>query len=60
MDTEHEISQKEAEAMLGRIFAAANILAKRQKSHRKRKKRAEKHEEENTLYRKAAKEAEEA
>lgn len=59
MHTENEISQKEAEAMLGRIFAVANILAKPQMKRRKRKKLAEKHEEENMLYLKSAREPEE-
>ena len=59
MEPQHNLSQKEAEVMLGRIFAVATIIASSQKRRRKHKKLAEKHEEENALYRKAANEPEE-
>lgn len=51
METQHELSQKEAEDMLGRIFAVAIILTKPSKRRQRYVKITRKHAKTNALYR---------
>lgn len=51
METKHEISQKEAEDMLGRIFAVAIILARPSNYRQRYVKITRKHAKANALYR---------